>query len=151
MIVGIYFVLAGLAFLMLEFYLPGGLFGVLSLMALCGAFSTWFAAGFHAAQLIACFIAVAGAAALISFLALKTLQRGAAIESKSEKGHLAAQYRTDLVGSTGRAATDLSPSGMLVLQSERFAAVSQGGFIAKGTPVKVIGGEGFSLNVVPIN
>ena len=151
MLVGIYFVLAGLAFLWLEFYLPGGLFGLLSLMALCGAFGTWHAAGFNALQLVASLVVTAGVAALVSFLALKTLQKGAAIESKSEKGHLAAQYRTDLVGSTGKAATDLSPSGTLLLQSERFAAVSQGGFIAKGAPVKVVGGEGFSLIVVPLD
>lgn len=147
MLIGAYFALAGLAFLWLEFYLPGGFFGLISLLALCGALSTWAAAGWTTSQLFAGFAISMGSAALLSALALKSLQRGAAIESKSEKGHVAAQYRLDLIGCTGRAVTDLSPSGLILVESERLAAISQGGFIGRGAGIRVVGGEGFSLLV----
>ena len=48
----------------------------------------------------------------------------------------------------GVAATDLRPGGKIEIDHTIYVALSQSGYIAEGTPVKVIGGEGDSLSVI---
>ncbi len=59
------------------------------------------------------------------------------------KGYVAAPARVDLVGAEGVAATDLHPSGIAIVGSERLDVVSEGGFITKGDRVRVIRSEGY--------
>ena len=52
-----------------------------------------------------------------------------------------------LVGRQGKALSDLKPSGHIMLGQDRHQAVSQAGYIEKGTPIEVIGGRGAYLIV----
>ena len=52
-----------------------------------------------------------------------------------------------LIGSTGIAREDLTPEGFVFVQGERWRAIAEEGQVPKGTPVKVIGIEGFRLKV----
>ena len=52
-----------------------------------------------------------------------------------------------LIGSTGIARDDLTPEGQVFVQGERWRAVAEEGQVLKGTPVQVIGIEGFRLKV----
>lgn len=52
-----------------------------------------------------------------------------------------------LVGDTGKAITDLEPSGTVFIQGERWQADSKTGFVSKGSPVKVVAVEGLRLRV----
>lgn len=140
--------LIGLIFLWLEFYLPGGVLGgasLFSLLAALGAFCK--STDFSPSSLVLATAFLAISVAIVSYIALKTLRRGAKIETKSEQGHLAATYASELVGQSAIALTDLCPTGYIRLAGNRSAAISQDGFLVKGTEVIVLGGEGFSLLV----
>ncbi|SDC31010.1 NfeD family protein [Shouchella lonarensis] len=52
-----------------------------------------------------------------------------------------------LVGVEGKALTDLRPSGIALIQDERLDVVSEGGYIAKGSQVKVVHASGARIVV----
>ncbi|RYD73934.1 MAG: hypothetical protein EOP84_20730, partial [Verrucomicrobiaceae bacterium] len=53
-------------------------------------------------------------------------------------------------GSTGQARTDLRPAGKAVFGDEILDVVSQGDFIAAGTPVRVVSADGTRLVVAAV-
>lgn len=65
------------------------------------------------------------------------------------EGYLSAPERNDLVGQEGIAATDLHPSGVVIVGDERVDVVSDTGFVAKGSRVRVVRAEGYRLVVEP--
>jgi membrane-bound serine protease (ClpP class) len=67
------------------------------------------------------------------------LQGGAS----SAEGYVAAISRADLVGQEGVAATDLRPSGTVILNDERIDAITQGEYVKAGSRVRFIGAEGY--------
>ncbi len=60
-----------------------------------------------------------------------------------EAGFLASAPREDLVGTTGRAVTDLRPSGTALFGDERVDVVSEGRWIDDGTRVRVVRSDGY--------
>lgn len=92
------------------------------------------------------------ATALLLFLALgyavvrhlpHSRALGAGDAASRDAGFLASSPRSDLVGSVGQAVTDLRPSGTALFGDERVDVVSEGGWIASGTPVTVVRAEGY--------
>jgi membrane-bound serine protease (ClpP class) len=53
-----------------------------------------------------------------------------------------------LVGREGTAVSDLAPEGTVRVDSENWHAVAEGGGIAAGEPIRIIGVEGVTLRVV---
>lgn len=53
----------------------------------------------------------------------------------------------DMRGLTGTALTDLHPAGTVLIDNERFDAVTSGEYIEKGTPIRVLESKGFSVKV----
>lgn len=60
-----------------------------------------------------------------------------------ELGYLAALPRPELEGRDGIALTDLRPAGNAEVDGERLDVVSEAGWIAAGTPVRVVRAEGY--------
>lgn len=58
-------------------------------------------------------------------------------------GYESAERRPELVGATGRALTDLRPSGTALIGSERLDVVSESEWIEEGSAVEVIHAEGY--------
>ncbi len=92
------------------------------------------------------FIAIA--AALYTFL--RTLpgegrMRGVFLRAATDKasGYVSAPDRDDLIGAEGVAETDLHPSGIATIDGERLDVVSEGGFIAQGSRVRVLHSDGY--------
>lgn len=54
-----------------------------------------------------------------------------------------------LLGATGVARGDLTPGGLVFVQGERWQATAEEGEIKEGTPVEVVGMDGFRLTVRP--
>lgn len=73
--------------------------------------------------------------------ALGTLGPGSS--ASREEGFLASPRREELVGTVGRALTDLRPSGTALFGDERVDVVSEGRWIEAGTPVRVVRSEGY--------
>jgi membrane-bound serine protease (ClpP class) len=61
----------------------------------------------------------------------------------SAQGYISGALRSELVGASGVALTDLRPSGVADIGGERLDVVSDGDFIARGTEVVVVRSEGY--------
>ena len=60
----------------------------------------------------------------------------------TESGYVSAETRAELEGCTGRAETELRPSGRALVSGQPVDVVSEGAFIGKGTPVVVVSASG---------
>ncbi|MBR1761520.1 MAG: serine protease [Schwartzia sp.] len=60
----------------------------------------------------------------------------------TENGYVSAETRTDLVGRTGFAETELRPAGRALVAGQPVDVVSEGAFLGKGTPVVVVSVNG---------
>lgn len=58
-------------------------------------------------------------------------------------GYESAEVRSDLVGKSGTAITDLRPAGTALIGDERIDVVSESEWISAGTPVRVLSAEGY--------
>lgn len=65
----------------------------------------------------------------------------------TENGYVSAETRVELVGCTGRAETELRPSGRALVAGQPVDVVSEGAFIGKGTPVVVVSVNGSRIVV----
>lgn len=63
--------------------------------------------------------------------------------TESEAGYLSAPQREDLVGRTGRALTDLRPSGTVTIDGERIDVVTEGPWVEEGEEVVVLRAESY--------
>lgn len=59
------------------------------------------------------------------------------------EGYVSALPRADLVGLDGVAVTDLRPAGTAQIGTERVDVVTEGEYVAQGTPVRVLRSEGY--------
>ena len=154
---------AGLVALGIEvFVVPGfGVAGVLSILligsavflALLGSLPTWAdVARASGVVSIALGLVIAGVYLLVRELPARQRWRGVFLRAATDRtrGYISAPVRSELVGSSGVAATDLRPSGVAVVNGERIDVVSETGFVAKGTLVKVTAAESYRHVVTPL-
>jgi len=66
-------------------------------------------------------------------------------------GYESARPRNDLVGVTGKAITDLRPSGTGLFGDERIDVVSESEWIMEGTPIRIVSAEGYRHIVRPVS
>ena len=153
---------AGLVALGIEvFVTPGfGIAGIMSLLligssvflALIGNLPTWGdvtrASGVVMTTGV---IVIAVGYALIRILPKGSRVRGIFLQAATNRtaGYISAPEREDLIGRDGVAATDLHPSGTVVVDDERLDVVSDAGFVAKGERVRIVRAEGYRMVVVP--
>jgi membrane-bound serine protease (ClpP class) len=63
---------------------------------------------------------------------------------------VSAPSRGDLIGLDGVALTDLRPSGTARVGEERLDVVTEGGFIAEGSRVRIVQSDGYRHVVRPV-
>lgn len=76
-----------------------------------------------------------------------TSKKGTLYMAADQEGFQACVYPKELIGKIGHAATDLRPSGHVWIEDRSFHALSQTGYIDKGTPVQILEGKGSHLIV----
>ncbi|WP_231868368.1 NfeD family protein [Fictibacillus phosphorivorans] len=132
----------GLVLIILELFLPGGIMGILGVVAMLtglilagGSLS-----GILIAIAIAIVVTIIGSYFFIrSFGYNGPLKRLVLFDStSSEKGYLSHQERIDLTGRTGLTATPLRPSGSVKVDDEYLDVVTEGSYIEKGQLVKIV-------------
>jgi membrane-bound serine protease (ClpP class) len=136
----------GLILLILELFLPGGIIGILGVLAVLTGLIM--AGGSLTGILIA--IAIAIVVTIIgSYFFLRSFGYNGSLKklvlfdsTSSDKGYLSHNERKDLTGRIGVTATTLRPSGSLRLDDEFIDVVTEGSYIEKGTPVKIIKASG---------
>lgn len=154
---------AGLILIAVEvLVLPGfGVPGLLGIGAMCGAIVLALLGNFPSTADVLIALNILGgsivAVGLLGWLILRRLpddrRAGRLIlqgATSREAGYLAAPVRTELVGVEGVALTDLRPSGTGAFGEEQIDVVSDGGYVAAGTPIRIVRSEGYRHVVTPI-
>ncbi|APT48000.1 nodulation protein NfeD [Bacillus safensis] len=144
--------LAGIALIILELFLPGGIVGVIGLI--CVVVSLFLAAGSFTEMAISILIATAVSIIAVILLTkvlgkrMKFFKKFILTDSTNkESGYVSNKTREDLVGQIAVTATALRPSGTIVLGDERIDVVSEGAFIDKDEQVKIVKAEGSRIVV----
>ena len=140
--------LAGIALIILELFLPGGIVGVIGLICVV------LAAGSFTEMAISIFIATAVSIIAVILLTkvlgkrMKFFKKFILTDSTNkESGYVSNETREDLVGQIAVTATALRPSGTIVFGDERIDVVSEGAFIDKDEQVKIVKAEGSRIVV----
>jgi len=155
---------AGLIALGIEVFLvPGfGIAGIVALLcigssiflALIGNLPTW-GDVMRASGIIftAGLIIVASIYLILRQLPSRQGGRGILLQTATAKseGFIAGKAREDLVGHEGIAITDLRPAGTIKVGTERLDVVSDAGYVAKGTRVRIIRTESYRHVIEPID
>jgi len=144
----------GITLVLLEVIVPGGVLGVLGVLAMLGGcVLAFFDLGAQGGWIAT--VAAIGALGMSLFIEFKVLPRtrwgkklflDRAIEGASHEK----PAEDVVVGKTGEAVTTMAPSGYVVVEGKRYEAVSQSGLIAKGTAVRVVGVNNFHLIVAQL-
>ncbi len=156
----------GLGAILVEIFLiPGfGVAGVVGIVLMIAAlfFSLFNTEGYFDYNLIQLAILQLGGALagffVLGFLAYKYLPNTRTfksfvldIESGSKKGFTSAPDYTPLIGLTGTAITVLRPAGTAVIDNKRYDVVTQGDYIDKDSPIRVLKVEGMRIVVEKID
>ena len=142
----------GVILILAEFFLPGGISGVLGAAAII--FSIILAGGnivqMSIAVLIALTVAIVGMVMMMKFFGkkLKVLNKVILSDATTtELGYVSNENRLDLVGKVAVTMTALRPAGTIRIQDERIDAVSDGSYIDKDKRVTIIKVEGSRIVV----
>lgn len=148
MLVAIAIALLSLILIYLEFFVPGIVLGVLGGAGFCISIVLF---AFECGDLwpIVSFLVACVVCLVITIrLALhKMKQKPAFFASEEQSGYTASFYDKTFIGKEGKAASDLKPSGHILVKGEKVQAVSESQYIKKGESVMVVGGEGARLIV----
>ena len=85
---------------------------------------------------------IAGAVGTTSLFFIFVVSKGAAaLRRKAVTG------KEGLIGAVGEAKSDIGPEGIVLVQGERWTAISREGTISQGSKIRVVGLDGFKLIV----
>jgi len=142
----------GIILIIAEFFIPGGIVGILGIGAIIGAlFMSGYDIG-HMSMSIGIAFLVTLIVAIILFRRIgldKGVFRHIILNDSTttELGYVSSVNRLELIGLEGIALTPLRPSGIGLFDGERVDVVSDGGFIDKDQPIKVVKVEGARIVV----
>ncbi|MBT2616850.1 MULTISPECIES: nodulation protein NfeD [unclassified Bacillus (in: firmicutes)] len=137
----------GVILVLIEFFIPGGIIGLLGFTAVVG--SLFLATGDPVHMTISLLIAVT-VSILVFILLVKVFGKQMKFfrkmiltdATKTEQGYVSNPNRLDLLGVEGKALTDLRPSGTALVKEERVDVVTEGSFISKGSTIIIVKVEG---------
>ncbi|WP_337019804.1 nodulation protein NfeD [Oceanobacillus massiliensis] len=142
----------GIILIAAEFFVPGGIIGLLGVGAIIGSlFMSGYDLG-HMSMSIGIAFLVTVVAAVILFRRIgmdKGVFRHIILKDSTttEQGYVSSVNRLELIGLEGMSVTSLRPSGIGVFDGERIDVVSEGGFIEKEKSIKVVKVEGVRVVV----
>lgn len=142
----------GIVLIILEFFVPGGIVGILGVGAIVGSlFLSGYDVG-HMSMSIGIAFLVSIIVAVILFRRIgmdKGVFRHVILKDQntSDQGYVSSVNRNDLVGKTGVAITPLRPSGTGEFEDERLDVVTEGSYIERGKTITVVNVEGVRVIV----
>jgi membrane-bound serine protease (ClpP class) len=142
----------GVIFVIAEFFVPGGILGIIGGLAILASLFIATDNIMHLAMslLIALAVSVTVSIIMIKFFGKKISLFHKIIlkdSTNTEKGYVSNKTRTDLIGKTGYSLTMLRPSGTAIIDQERVDVVTEGGFIEANKPIIVVKSEGVRVVV----
>ncbi len=144
--------LAGLLLIFLEFFLPSAIMAIGGGLLLLTSLFFFYMADPRPFSLLIYSASLLGAALVVIRIALWKIKGSTkeAAPEESLEGFQALIYPKELVGKTGIAATDLKPSGQVLIEDKSFQALSRSA-INQGTEIQVLKAKGPHLIVKAVN
>lgn len=142
----------GAALIGAEFFIPGGIVGIIGIGAVIVSIVMAGADVTHMliSVLIAISVAIVGMVIIMKVFGKKlTILNNLVLKdaTTTEDGYVSNVNRIDLIGRTGKTVTPLRPSGIMDIQGERLDVVSEGAYIEAGKMVVIIKVEGSRIVV----
>jgi len=144
--------ISGIILIILEFFVPGGILGIIGI---CAVVVSLFLSGYDLSHMgISILIAM-----IVAIAAFIILYRRADAEkgifqkiilrdrTMSDEGYISTTERNDLIGQEGVALTTLRPAGTALFGEERLDVVSEGTYIESNKAVRVVKVEGMRIVV----
>jgi membrane-bound ClpP family serine protease len=149
------FLVLGLLFVLLEFFIPGAVMGIIGGVLLLTSIVT-FAQLTQSFPLTLMYLLSLGLLlyGMISYT-LKKIPKAKTGFSiylhRDQEGYQASKFDAQAIKKKGIVISDLKPGGYILVDGKKQQAISQSGYISEGKEVIVIGGEAESLIVVEAN
>jgi membrane-bound ClpP family serine protease len=141
----------GFLLIFLEFYIPGAIMGVSGGVLVFVSIILFAIQNQSPVAITLYIIGTAIALGLLIKFALwriRTAKPDYSIYSdKDQEGYQASAFDASAIGKKGIVITDLKPGGHIMIEGKTMQAISQSGYITKGSEVIVIGGQEESLIV----
>jgi len=134
--------LIGLLLIYFEFFVPGGILGVMGggLIFVSMILFAWKSTSLYWIVFdIFAFLFLLIVTMRIAFWRIK--KKPAIYAVDDQMGYVAPQYDKKLIGMKGIALTDLKPSGHIEVEGDQYQAISESSYIKKGTSIKIIASE----------
>lgn len=148
------FLFLGLLLILMEFYLPGAVMGVAGGILVLTSIVLF---AMQTTSLGLVLLYLIGVVIVIIYLVkfaiwrIRTAKPSRSIYLNSDQtGYQASSFDASVIGKTGIVVTDLKPGGHILVDGKRLQALSQSGYLTKGTEVIVLGGQEESLIVKQI-
>lgn len=144
-------VLLGLLLILIEFYIPGAIMGILGAISILSGIILFAS---HSESWFAIFLFIAATAIAVICLIRFALWR--IVHSKGpysiysnhdQEGFQASSFDRSAIGRNAIVLADLKPGGFILVEGEQHPAISISGYIAKGEEVTIIDGQQQSLIV----
>lgn len=142
--------LVGLIFIFLEFFLPGTVLAILGALTLVASVALCFShlpAIYATLYLLLVLLAILAVCKIALWRIRASGKKGDFYLPDDQEGYVASSFDKELIGKKGTVATELKPAGNIAIDGVQYSALSEGGFIPRGSPIEVIGGKGSHLIV----
>ncbi len=139
----------GLVAMVIELFIPGAVIGISGFLMAVGSIAYAYYSGY---TILACILL----AALILYVPVffmfwrNVIGNVLSLEESEKDYRSSMQNYEELLGETGQATSSLRPSGTALINDKRYAVVTRGEMIDKGSTVKVIDVAGSRLTVTKI-
>ncbi len=141
----------GFLLVFLEFYLPGAIMGIAGgvfILASLVLFAMQTGSPFGTILFVVAIVISLILLFKFAIWRIRTAKPSRSIYSNaSQNGYQAVSFDSSAIGKEGIVLTDLKPGGFIIVDGKQQQAISQEGYLTKGTKVKVIGGEESNLIV----
>jgi len=143
--------IVGVVLIALEVIIPGGIVGAFGVLALISgivvAYIEYNSEGALMAGLVAGGLVVLALIVEFAVLPKTPLGRRLFLRKRIEGKNVYSQGGDLELGTEGMAVTALAPTGMILIEGEKYEAASRSGFIEKNESVKVVEKDNFRLIV----
>jgi len=127
----------------------GGVMGIVMLLG--GSIGSWLVLGPTWGALVVVLTAAATSTLVIVGLRSKGAKKRLVLDTQQPHGGgVETTELGRLLGAVGVARSDLRPAGIAVFGDERIDVVSEGGFVSRETPVRVVAVDGPRVIVAPV-
>lgn len=144
----------GLILIFLEFYLPGAVMGISGSCLVVASLIVFAVQSGSPLETGLFVVLIVIALIFLVRFALWRIPRSKGefniYSNGNQDGFQASAYDASAVGKKGVVLSDLKPGGYILIDGKQHQAISQTGYLIKGTEVLVIGGQEESLIVKPV-